>query len=142
MKDGIHPNYVATTIVCACGNTLQSRSTKPSIKLEICSNCHPFFTGNQKLIDSAGRVERFEKRFAKTSGETVKKAAPVSLKAKGQSLHNAALTKAKIMKTEPIKVPVKAGKTFGGFTSKPDSRLGKPPAGSDKAAPAPAPKAK
>jgi len=118
MKEGIHPNYVATTIVCACGNTLQSRSTRPSIKLEICSNCHPFFTGNQKLIDSAGRVERFEKRFAKTSGETIKKG-PAPKAAKGQKLVNAALTKAKIMKTEPIKIPVKVKRGGPGSEGKP-----------------------
>jgi large subunit ribosomal protein L31 len=112
MKDGIHPNYVSTTIVCACGNTLQSRSTKPSIKLEICSNCHPFFTGNQKLIDTAGRVERFEKRFSKTSGETIKKADALTKNAKGQKLVNPKVTLAKIMKTVPIAIPVKVKRSF------------------------------
>ncbi len=64
MREGIHPNYVEATVVCACGNTFQTRSTKPMIRLEICSNCHPFFSGKQKFIDTAGRVERFQKRFA------------------------------------------------------------------------------
>ncbi len=132
MKEGIHPNYVATTIVCACGNTLQSRSTRPSIKLDICSNCHPFFTGNQKLVDSAGRVERFEKRFAKTAGETVKKAESTAKNAKGQKLVNPKKTLAKIMSTTPIKIPVKPGKTFG---AKPEGRGASKPA--DKATPAP-----
>ena len=137
MKEGIHPNYVATTIVCACGNTLQSRSTRPSIKLEICSNCHPFFTGNQKLIDTAGRVERFEKRFAKTSGETVKKAAASAKNAKGQKLVNPKVTLAKIMKTVPIEIPVKVKRSFDG---KSDGRSGGKPA--DKKAAAPDTKAK
>lgn len=71
MKEGIHPKYVESTVTCACGYTFKTRSTKPVIKLEICSNCHPFFTGKQKLIDSAGRVEKFQKRFVATNGKTV-----------------------------------------------------------------------
>jgi len=71
MKDGIHPEYVEATVKCACGYTFKTRSTKPEIKLEICSNCHPFFTGKQKLIDTAGRVEKFQKRFVATEGKTV-----------------------------------------------------------------------
>jgi len=73
MREGIHPEYVDSTVTCACGYTFKTRSTKPVIRLEICSNCHPFFTGKQKLLDSAGRVERFQKRFAKTDGKTVVK---------------------------------------------------------------------
>lgn len=64
MKKGIHPEYKEATIVCACGNTVHTRSTKESIHVEICSKCHPFYTGKQKLVDSAGRVERFQKRYA------------------------------------------------------------------------------
>jgi large subunit ribosomal protein L31 len=71
MKETIHPKYVESTVSCACGYTFKTRSTKPLIKLEICSNCHPFFTGKQKLIDTAGRVEKFQKRFAKTEGKTL-----------------------------------------------------------------------
>jgi large subunit ribosomal protein L31 len=71
MKEGIHPKYEESVVSCACGYTFKTRSTKPSIKLEICSNCHPFFTGKQKLIDTAGRVEKFQKRFAKTEGKTL-----------------------------------------------------------------------
>ncbi|MBE6869253.1 MAG: 50S ribosomal protein L31 [Ruminococcus sp.] len=63
MREGIHPNYVETTITCACGNVIKTRSTKENIKVEICSKCHPFFTGKQKLVDSGGRVDRFKKRF-------------------------------------------------------------------------------
>ncbi len=72
MKTGIHPNYVAATVSCACGYSFQTRSTRREIHLEICSHCHPFFTGRQKLVDSAGRVERFSRRFEKTSGKTVR----------------------------------------------------------------------
>jgi len=75
MKEGIHPQYVESKVVCACGNSFNTRSTVPVIKLEICSECHPFFTGRQKLVDTAGRVERFQKRFAATGGRPVKRQA-------------------------------------------------------------------
>jgi len=67
MKEKIHPKYHEVQISCACGNSFKTRSTKPELKVEICSACHPFFTGKQKLIDSAGRVERFQKRYKKQS---------------------------------------------------------------------------
>ena len=63
MKDKIHPKYYEATVRCACGNTFQIRSTVGDMKLEICSNCHPFFTGKQKLVDSAGRVEKFLRKY-------------------------------------------------------------------------------
>ena len=63
MKTGIHPQYVDAVIKCACGNEIRTRSIKKEISVEICSRCHPFFTGKQKLIDSAGRVERFQKKY-------------------------------------------------------------------------------
>ncbi len=63
MKKGIHPEYVESTVTCACGNTFTTRSTKKEIRVEICSQCHPFFTGKQKFIDSAGRVEKFRKKY-------------------------------------------------------------------------------
>ena len=63
MKEGIHPNYEQTTIRCACGNVIATGSTKKDIRVEICSKCHPFYTGKQKLVDSGGRVDRFNKRF-------------------------------------------------------------------------------
>ena len=63
MKKGVHPDYVPANIVCACGSTFETRATKPEIHVEICSSCHPFFTGKQKFVDSEGRVERFEKRY-------------------------------------------------------------------------------
>ncbi len=63
MKEGIHPKYHLTTVKCACGNTFVTGSTKDNLRVEICSNCHPFFTGKQKLVDTGGRVDRFKKRF-------------------------------------------------------------------------------
>lgn len=63
VKEGIHPNFEKTTITCHCGNVIETRSTKKDIKVEICSKCHPFFTGKQKLVDTGGRVDRFKKRF-------------------------------------------------------------------------------
>ena len=63
MKEGIHPNYDQTTIKCACGNVIETGSTKKDIKVEVCSKCHPFFTGKQKMVDTGGRVSRFNKKF-------------------------------------------------------------------------------
>ncbi|MGE5346115.1 MAG: 50S ribosomal protein L31 [Acidithiobacillales bacterium] len=70
MKPKIHPEYHEVTAHCACGNTWKTKSTKRELRLEICSRCHPFFTGKAKLVDTAGRVERFQKRYART-GRTV-----------------------------------------------------------------------
>lgn len=67
MKTGIHPEYTKAIVTCICGNTFVTGSTTGNLKVEICSNCHPFFTGKQKLVDSAGRVERFNKRYKKTA---------------------------------------------------------------------------
>ena len=63
MKKDIHPKYEDTKIVCACGNVIETRSTKKEIKVEICSSCHPFFTGKQKFLDTAGRMEKFKKKY-------------------------------------------------------------------------------
>jgi large subunit ribosomal protein L31 len=67
MKKAIHPKYTMATITCACGTVHKVRSTKTEQRLEICSNCHPFFTGKQKFVDTAGRVEKFRQRFAKAT---------------------------------------------------------------------------
>jgi large subunit ribosomal protein L31 len=74
VKEGIHPKYYDVEARCACGNTWKTRSTKPELHLEICSQCHPFFTGRQKLIDTEGRVERFTKKFGAQTVESRKKA--------------------------------------------------------------------
>ena len=63
MKKDIHPSFEKATITCACGNVIETRSTKGDLKVEICSKCHPFFTGKQKLVDTAGRIDRFNKRY-------------------------------------------------------------------------------
>ncbi len=75
-KEGIHPKYDTTTVRCACGSSFQTRSThKGDIVLEICSACHPFFTGKQKLVDTAGRIERFRRKFAATDAKKAEAAA-------------------------------------------------------------------
>jgi large subunit ribosomal protein L31 len=63
MKKSIHPDYVEATVHCACGNTFTTRSTKKELRVEVCSRCHPFFTGEQRIVDTAGRVERFKRRY-------------------------------------------------------------------------------
>lgn len=65
MKEGIHPEYKEAKMVCACGETFTTRSTKPKIHVDICSMCHPFFTGKQKIVDAEGRVEKFKRKYAK-----------------------------------------------------------------------------
>jgi large subunit ribosomal protein L31 len=79
MKAGIHPVYEEVNVVCACGNTFKTRSThKGDLRVEICSNCHPFFTGRQKLIDTEGRVDRFQKQLLKTKNLQEKRKKPVA----------------------------------------------------------------
>jgi large subunit ribosomal protein L31 len=82
MKDDIHPDYVNCNVTCACGNSFITRSTKPALHVDICSACHPFFTGKQKFVDTAGRVEKFQKKFAggyfKKGTGTTKTAAPAA----------------------------------------------------------------
>lgn len=70
MKKGIHPEYKPTTIVCSCGNEIQTRSTQDEIHVEICAVCHPFYTGRQKLVDTAGRVERFKRKYGDVSSDS------------------------------------------------------------------------
>jgi large subunit ribosomal protein L31 len=71
VKQGIHPGYVETKVTCSCGNTFITRSTKPEMHVELCNQCHPFYTGKQKLVDTGGRVERFQRKYArKAAGST------------------------------------------------------------------------
>ncbi len=70
VKSGIHPKYNVLTVTCACGNKFETRSTRDKINVEICSQCHPFFTGKQKLLDTAGRVERFRRKYGLTQKDT------------------------------------------------------------------------
>ena len=77
MREGIHPQYQAAKVMCACGNVIETRSTRGDFHIEICSNCHPFFTGKQKILDTAGRIERFKTRYAATPAkQEAKPAAP------------------------------------------------------------------
>ncbi|MBI4230303.1 MAG: 50S ribosomal protein L31 [Planctomycetes bacterium] len=69
MREGIHPDYATATVTCGCGNTFVTQSTVTSIRIEICSNCHPFYTGKQKFVDTAGRVEKFQKKYNWTIGK-------------------------------------------------------------------------
>lgn len=130
MKEGIHPNYVEATVSCACGSTFQTGSTKPVIKLEICSSCHPFFTGRQKFVDTAGRVERFQKRFANAAEPVAKKVKPAKQVIKGQTK---ALSKkaVKVMSSAPLVVPKKPGAPVPGgakSSAKPGTSAAKPAA--------------
>jgi len=76
MKEGIHPEYQETTVTCGCGNTFQTRSTRPELKLDICSECHPFYTGKLKYVDTAGRIDKFQKKFAAGTYGSLKKKKP------------------------------------------------------------------
>ncbi len=78
MKKDIHPQYAEATVHCSCGNTFTTRSTRPELHVELCSQCHPFYTGKQKLVDSGGRVERFKKRMDKKSEPVQGEAAPAA----------------------------------------------------------------
>lgn len=73
MKDGIHPKYMETKVTCGCGNTFTTRSTRPELKVDICSACHPFYTGKLKYVDTAGRIERFKSKFAATGYRSVQR---------------------------------------------------------------------
>jgi large subunit ribosomal protein L31 len=72
MKDDIHPDYVETSVICGCGNKFTTRSTRPKIHVEICSACHPFYTGKQKFVDTAGRVEKFQRKYGLKKAEEAK----------------------------------------------------------------------
>ena len=99
MKEGIHPAYKEVDVRCACGNMFKTRSTKPELHLEICSACHPFFTGRQKLIDTEGRVERFNKKFGTQTSEQRKTAAKVAKATKPATAKPAAKKAAKAATT-------------------------------------------
>ena len=79
MKTGIHPEYMLCNVHCSCGHTYVTRSTKPELRVDLCSECHPFYTGKQKLVDTGGRVERFQRRYAKS--DAAQKAAAAAKKA-------------------------------------------------------------
>jgi len=98
MKEGIHPEYKTAVVSCACGNTFTTRSTLDSIHVEICSACHPFFTGRQKLVDTAGRVERFRRKYGESGDVKSKSGKPKAGKPK-------AAKAAKAAEAEPVAAP-------------------------------------
>jgi large subunit ribosomal protein L31 len=108
MKEAIHPDYKAAKILCNCGNVIETRSTRGDFHVEICSNCHPFFTGKQKLMDTAGRIEKFKTRYAATPAAAAPKAeakpapAPAAKKAEAPK-ENRAAKRAKAGKSKPPK---------------------------------------
>ena len=104
MKPGIHPDYKPAKVVCACGNVIETRSTRGDFHIEICANCHPFFTGKQKIMDTAGRIEKFKTRYgnapAQPAKDEPKKAAAPAAK-KDAPKENRATKRAKAGKTKP-----------------------------------------
>jgi large subunit ribosomal protein L31 len=105
MKKDLHPTYVMSRVICACGNEFTTRSTTPEIKLEICSACHPFFTGKQKFLDTEGRIDKFKKKFAKTEGKMVKR------KPKKSKVGKTVATRKKVLSTRPVKGDEKTAKS-------------------------------
>ena len=104
MREGIHPEYKATKVVCACGNVIETRSTHGDFHVEICSNCHPFFTGKQKILDTAGRIERFKTRYAAAPPKQEAKPAAPAPKAepkKADTKENRAAKRAKANAGKP-----------------------------------------
>jgi large subunit ribosomal protein L31 len=120
MKNDIHPSYNLCEVSCVCGNTFKTRAVKPAIKVEICSACHPFYTGKQKLLDTAGRMEKFNKKFAATGGKMVERKAKV-IKAKTVTPRHAA--KRKVLSSAPAKKgDEKAVKAAPAAEKKPESK--------------------
>ena len=138
MKEGIHPKYEEVEVRCACGNTFKTRSTKPELHLEICSACHPFFTGRQKLIDTEGRVQRFSKKFGVLTAEAKKAADKAAKAARPKAVAPVKNAKA-IDKSKAVKVDLseKRSRTDGPGKGGPRAAKGDKPAD----APAPAPPA-
>jgi large subunit ribosomal protein L31 len=105
MKKGIHPEYVECTVRCTCGNTFKTRSTKPEITVELCNKCHPFYTGQQKFVDTGGRVQRFSEKFGSAAAATLKKAedAKAAKAAKAAEAEAAAKAEREAKKAEKAK---------------------------------------
>jgi large subunit ribosomal protein L31 len=106
MKEAIHPDYKPAKIMCNCGNVIETRSTRGDFHIEICSNCHPFFTGKQKLMDTAGRIEKFKTRYAaspatKPEAKAAPAPAPAAAKRAEAPKENRAAKRAKTGKTKP-----------------------------------------
>lgn len=108
MKENMHPNYEFVEAVCACGNKFMTRSTAKTLKLDICAACHPFFTGKQKLLDTEGMVEKFNKRFAKTEGKTLVRKPKTEVKAKAKLAKKPVVAKKAAVKKPAKKAEAKA----------------------------------
>ena len=108
MKENIHPNYEFVEAVCACGNKFMTRSTAKTLKLDICAACHPFFTGKQKLLDTEGMVEKFNKRFSKTEGKTLVRKPKTEVKAKAKLAKKPVVAKKAATKKPAKKAEAKA----------------------------------
>jgi len=111
MKEGIHPDYKPAKVLCACGNEIVTRSVRGDFHVEICSQCHPFFTGKQKIMDTAGRIEKFKNRYGTAPAEAPKKAeaAPAPAAKKGEApKENRAAKRAKVNAGKPKKVEAPA----------------------------------
>ena len=108
MKENIHPNYEFVEAVCACGNKFMTRSMAKTLKLDICAACHPFFTGKQKLLDTEGMVEKFNKRFAKTEGKTLVRKPKTEVKAKAKLAKKPVVAKKAATKKPAKKAEAKA----------------------------------
>jgi large subunit ribosomal protein L31 len=98
MKTNIHPKYEEVTITCACGNEIKTRSTKSDIRLTLCNECHPFFTGKQKFVDTAGRIEKFQKRFNLAEGTATAEIVKAKKTASKKQVQSAAIQEEKRLK--------------------------------------------
>ncbi len=131
MKKGIHPEYELAIIRCACGSEVEIRTTKPGVNVEICSNCHPFYTGKQKLVDTAGRVDRFRKRYGLAEDGSTSEAM-----ARGEKIRQDKEARDKKKKAAALKVEAKKAQ------AKPEAKKAKPKTGPEKKPDAEAVKAK
>lgn len=120
MKNDIHPSYNLCEVACVCGNAFKTRSVKPAIKVEICAACHPFYTGKQKLLDTAGRVEKFNTKFAATGGKMLERKARKVVVKSVTPRHTA---KRKVLSSAPTKkADEKAAKAAPKAEKKPESK--------------------
>jgi large subunit ribosomal protein L31 len=133
MREGIHPKYTAAKVICACGNVIETRSTRGDFHIEICANCHPFFTGKQKILDTAGRIERFKTRYAATPAkQEAKPAAPAAKPkaepARAESKENRAAKRAKANAGKPKAKPAEAPASEPAAEAKADTKDATPSA--------------
>ncbi|MEI7481543.1 MAG: 50S ribosomal protein L31 [Elusimicrobiota bacterium] len=117
MKTDIHPKYVVSEVSCVCGNAFVTRSTRASIKVEVCSACHPFYTGKQKMLDTAGRVEKFNKKFSASGGKTVVRKPKKAVKTSVAPKHSK-----KVLSSAPKAKTAKAVKAEAKAAKKPESK--------------------